>query len=42
LYEAAPAPKQFFGVKGAGHNNVIETAGDHYVETLRTFATVLK
>jgi uncharacterized protein len=37
LYEAAPAPKSFWTVQGAGHNDLIEVAGEPYVERLRAF-----
>jgi fermentation-respiration switch protein FrsA (DUF1100 family) len=37
LYEAAPEPKSFWTVKGAGHNDIVETAGGEYRERLRRF-----
>ena len=36
LYEAAPEPKAFLPVEGAGHNDVFEVGGAKYLETLRT------
>jgi fermentation-respiration switch protein FrsA (DUF1100 family) len=37
LYAAAPAPKDRLWVGGAGHNDLIETAGDAYWEALQKF-----
>jgi hypothetical protein len=37
LYEAAPEPKQFWAVPGAGHNDIVEAAGPAYGERLRAF-----
>jgi fermentation-respiration switch protein FrsA (DUF1100 family) len=37
LYAAAPAPKEFWVVEGAGHNNILETAGPRYRERLEKF-----
>jgi hypothetical protein len=37
LFEAAPEPKQFYEVKGAGHNDTWLVGGDSYLETLRAF-----
>ncbi len=37
LYEAAPQPKEFFPVEGAGHNNVALVAGEGYASRLRAF-----
>jgi hypothetical protein len=36
LYEAAPEPKTFLAVEGAGHNDVFLVGGEKYLETLRT------
>jgi fermentation-respiration switch protein FrsA (DUF1100 family) len=36
LYQAAPEPKAFLPVEGAGHNDVFEVGGEKYLETLRT------
>lgn len=38
LYEAANPPKQFLAVAGAGHNNLIQVAGDRYIRALQDFA----
>lgn len=37
LYEAASAPKEFFWVKEAGHDDIPEVAGEAYWERLRVF-----
>ena len=37
LYAAAQAPKTFWVVEGAGHNNILETAGVRYREHLQAF-----
>ena len=37
LFEAAPQPKSFWTVPGAGHNDLVETAGPQYRERLRAF-----
>ena len=37
LYEKAPAPKRFHNVFGAGHNNIISTAGEGYWKLLEEF-----
>lgn len=37
LFAAANQPKSYFWVEGAGHNNLIDVAGDRYFETLRKF-----
>jgi len=37
LYAAAPAPKDRLWVGGAGHNDLIDTAGDAYWEALQRF-----
>ena len=37
LYAAAPEPKSFWIVPGAGHNDIVEAAGASYEERLRTF-----
>jgi pimeloyl-ACP methyl ester carboxylesterase len=41
LFEAAPEPKRSFWVPGAGHNNVISTAGDPYWRAIAEFAAGL-
>lgn len=42
LYAAAQAPKSFWVVEGAGHNNIVETAGPQYRERLAAFYASLK
>jgi uncharacterized protein len=42
LYAAAQAPKSFWVVEGAGHNDIIETAGSQYRERLSGFYSSLK
>jgi hypothetical protein len=37
LFAAAPEPKAFFPVEGAGHNDVIEIGGDELVDCLKSF-----
>jgi len=37
LFAAAPEPKSFWIVPGAGHNNIVETAGESYRERLQSF-----
>jgi fermentation-respiration switch protein FrsA (DUF1100 family) len=37
LFAAAQAPKEFWVVEGAGHNNILETAGPRYRQRLETF-----
>jgi uncharacterized protein len=41
LYAAAPSPKEFWVVEGAGHNDILETAGPRYREKLANFYTDL-
>lgn len=41
LYQEANAPKRFYWVDGAGHNNLFEVAGAHYGEVLREFAGLI-
>ncbi len=38
LFSAAAEPKEFWLVKGAGHNDIAEVAGDAYTAKLREFA----
>lgn len=38
LFESAKAPKYFFPLKRAGHNDTFEVAGDKYFRTIATFA----
>lgn len=37
LYDAAPEPKSMWIVSGAGHNDLVETAGSEYVSRLSEF-----
>ena len=37
LFDAAAASKSFWPVAGAGHNDIVETAGPAYRERLRSF-----
>jgi fermentation-respiration switch protein FrsA (DUF1100 family) len=37
LYRAAPKPKSFFAVEGAGHNDVLTIGGEPYLRQLREF-----
>ena len=37
LFDAANTPKYFWPVAGAGHNDIVETAGPAYRERLRSF-----
>jgi fermentation-respiration switch protein FrsA (DUF1100 family) len=37
LYAATPEPKSFWGVPGAGHNDLVEAGGKAYGEQLRAF-----
>lgn len=41
LFAAAPEPKSFWIVPGAGHNDIIETAGADYRQRLRSFYATL-
>ncbi len=41
LFEAAGQPKWFWAVEGAGHNDIIETAGARYQERLQAFYAAL-
>ncbi|MBD1939386.1 alpha/beta hydrolase [Microcoleus sp. FACHB-68] len=42
LFAAANEPKRFLWVEGAGHNDVMEVAGDQYAKALREFVQLLK
>lgn len=42
LYDAAPGPKWFWEVSGAGHNDLIAVAGIKYQQELRTFYSHLR
>ena len=37
LYGKAPSPKRFYQVHGAGHNDIIATAGNGYWQLLDEF-----
>jgi fermentation-respiration switch protein FrsA (DUF1100 family) len=37
LYAASADPKEFYEISGAGHNDVFETGGPAYLDTLRLF-----
>ena len=37
LYEKAPSPKRFYRIQGAGHNDIIATAGNDYWRNLNEF-----
>ncbi|MEG3849113.1 alpha/beta hydrolase [Microcoleus sp. herbarium19] len=41
LFAAANEPKLNFWVDGAGHNDLMDVAGDRYAETLRNFAKLV-
>jgi len=38
LFQAAPGPKRFVAIPGAGHNDTYERAGPAYFESIRAFA----
>ncbi len=37
LFEAAPEPKDFEVIRGAGHNDTVEVGGRPYFERMRRF-----
>jgi len=37
LFAAAPEPKRFYPIGGAGHNNLLEAGGEEYLDCLRLF-----
>jgi fermentation-respiration switch protein FrsA (DUF1100 family) len=37
LFAAAPEPKRFYPVEGAGHNNLLEVGGEPYLADLQRF-----
>jgi len=41
LYELAAPPKEFYEVPGAGHNDLIDTAGTEYLNRLRSFLEMI-
>lgn len=42
LYDAAPEPKQFLWVQGAGHNDLVWVAGEAYWRALSNFASLVR
>jgi hypothetical protein len=42
LFQAANQPKQFVAIPQAGHNNLMQVAGDRYASILRQFAASLQ
>jgi fermentation-respiration switch protein FrsA (DUF1100 family) len=40
LFTAAPEPKSFFPIEGAGHNDVIEIGGDALLERFQSFVSL--
>jgi uncharacterized protein len=42
LYEAAREPKRFQKLAGAGHNDILHSAGAEYTNALRSFYGSLK
>ena len=39
LFEAAPEPKRFYRMEGAGHNDMVEAGGEGFVANLKQFLT---
>ena len=37
LFAAAPEPKRFYPIQGAGHNNLMEVGGESYLACLQSF-----
>jgi fermentation-respiration switch protein FrsA (DUF1100 family) len=37
LFAAAPEPKRFYSIEGAGHNNLMEVGGEPYLACLQSF-----
>ncbi len=37
LFEAAPEPKSFFEIVGAGHNDILAVGGERYLDQLKAF-----
>ena len=37
LFAAAPEPKRFYPIEGAGHNNLMEAGGESYLACLQRF-----
>jgi fermentation-respiration switch protein FrsA (DUF1100 family) len=42
LFAAAPDPKRFYPIEGAGHNNLLEVGGERYLESLKGFIRELE
>jgi len=42
LYDAAPGPKEWYEVKGAGHNDVIPRGGTPYYQRIATFLSEIE
>ena len=42
LYDAAPGPKEWYEVKGAGHNDVIPRGGNPYYQRIETFLSEIE
>ena len=42
LFEAAPEPKTFWAVPGAGHNDIVEAAGRGYRQRLQAFYSTVQ
>ena len=38
LFAAAPEPKRFYSIEGAGHNNLMEVGGANYLAFLRVLS----
>jgi fermentation-respiration switch protein FrsA (DUF1100 family) len=41
VYEAAPGPKRFYPIPGAGHNDTYLVGGDAYWDAVRGFLETL-
>jgi fermentation-respiration switch protein FrsA (DUF1100 family) len=37
VFDAANEPKQLWTLEGAGHNDIVQVAGERYVERLKEF-----
>ena len=37
LFQAAPEPKRFYAIEGAGHNDTLEVGGERYLAGLQRF-----
>ena len=37
LFAAAPEPKRFYPIQGAGHNDMLEVGGEAYLACLKAF-----